>query len=58
MGPVPLRPRGRVAGRGAPGEMRRTLRFEDPEIERTFQAEYFDDNIAYVRAALLLAVGA
>ena len=50
--------RAAVSGRRGSGEMRRTLRFEDPEIERTFQAEYFDDNIAYVRAALLLAAGA
>jgi hypothetical protein len=34
------------------------LRFTDAELERRFQDQYFRDNIGYVRAAEVLAIGA
>jgi adenylate cyclase len=47
-------------GRGLPDhvfEMRRTLRFSDARVERSFQDQYFRDNVGYVRTALLFAIG-
>lgn len=47
-------------GRGVPDhlfEMRRTLRFSDARVERSFQEQYFRDNVGYVRTALLFAIG-
>ena len=34
------------------------LRFPDASLERSFQEQYFRDNIGYVRAAHVLAIGA
>ncbi len=34
-----------------------SLRFRDPETERTFQAAYFRDNLTYLRLAHLLGIG-
>ena len=33
-----------------------SLRFTDEDLEREFQARYFQDNVGYIRAALLLAI--
>jgi hypothetical protein len=34
-----------------------SLRFKDPETERTFQTAYFRDNLTYLRLAHLLGIG-
>jgi adenylate cyclase len=55
-----------VASRGVTGPATRrsprrrwlSLRFVDADLERSFQRQYFRDNVSYIRAAHVLVIGA